>query len=199
MRKIDQGILLGLSALCLILLVSLVQSNTALNDVKLRALSSDQQLNLSQASLTQLRGEMGSLRNQVTELQTAVNQYRVTGVFLKRPSQDELRSFLERDKVDETPYSEDNYLCMQYSRDLKQHAAMAGFNFSVVLINFKAQRIGETEMNAYGHVVCGTFLSNGNFVYVEPQSDAVTSDLVSELKLFFGVDQLETSSVVVIW
>jgi len=141
-----------------------------------------------------------------SERDKLTQEIKVLGRFeLRRPSEGELAAFLISDLTDRHSYQETNftYVCTQFARDLKANARVAGWNFSFVMIyysmNFTETRIERHKINQTtilethniivhiyetSHAANGVYLSDGSFVYVEPQTDRIygnLTDLISSL------------------
>jgi predicted RNase H-like nuclease (RuvC/YqgF family) len=115
--------------------------------------------------------EIEDLKDQVRGLKEELSNYK-----LNRPTMSELRAFLAADDLDIREWVRNIYDCDQFSRDLRIRAREAGWNFSIVSIEFSDPR-GE-----YGHACNGVILENGEFVYVEPQTDQIYYDVESLIK-----------------
>ena len=119
------------------------------------------------------------------------------GVFLARPSRTELAEFLAKDLTDQRTYRT-GYVCMHFASDLKHNAALAGWNLSVVLVNFQFREFnGFVQVN--GHVLNGVYLADGSFVYIEPQTDKIFSSLLEHLKVFLNEPQIKILEVAIVW
>ena len=131
---------------------------------------------------------------------------------LRRPSLGELTAFLAKDTVSDLEYRKQQgipvtvgnesfrigYVCMNYAADLKMKAALAGLNISYVSINF----IGYREVGVFieaGHALNGALLSDGRWVWIEPQTDAVSFSLQDHLKRFYGVSSVDVISLAIAW
>ena len=112
---------------------------------------------------------------------------------LRRPSEQELRLFLASDLTDSQPFLIGRYVCMNYASDLKRNAALAGWNISVVMVNFN------TTHGIYGHVLNGAYLNDGRWVWIEPQKDLIAWSLETHLKEFLKVAWLKIIDLAVVW
>ena len=155
---------------------------------------------------------------------------------LRRPSEGELAAFLISDLTDRHSYQETNftYVCTHFARDLKANARVAGWNFSLVLIyisvDFNETRVEKKleKLNKYtvlettlttvtmhhyagSHAANKVYLSDGSFVYVEPQTDGIyrnLTDLVWSLDYYdyFGIEdrewrieKIDVTTYVIVW
>jgi len=112
---------------------------------------------------------------------------------LRRPSEQELRTFLASDLTDSQPFVIGRYVCMNYASDLKRNAALAGWNISVVIVNYNSSR------GVYGHVLNGAYLSDGRWVWIEPQKDLIAWSLETHLKDFLKVAYVKVIDLAVVW
>jgi len=112
---------------------------------------------------------------------------------LRRPSEQELRMFLASDLTDSQPFVIGHYVCMNYASDLKRNAALAGWNISVVIVNYNSSR------GIYGHVLNGAYLSDGRWAWIEPQKDLIAWSLETHLKEFLKVAWLKIIDLAVVW
>jgi hypothetical protein len=109
-----------------------------------------------------------------------------------------LKQFLADDPTSRHPSVKGQYECMDFARDLKAHAAAAGWNMSFVVTNFMLTWNGQTH--GYGHAFNGVLLADGTTVYVEPQNDQIyltINDLLVHLYLF--PVQISIIEVAVVW
>ena len=147
---------------------------------------------------------------------------------LRRPSEGELAAFLISDLADRHSYQKTNftYVCTHFARDLKANARVAGWNFSLIVIyisvDFNETRLETLDkytvlktvtMHLYNgsHVANGVYLSDGSFVYVEPQTDRIyrnLTDLVWSLDYYdyFGIEdrewrieKIDVTTYVIVW
>jgi hypothetical protein len=117
-------------------------------------------------------------------------------ISFRKPTLSELQTFLANDQTDKNLYDGTLYKCTQFSRDLKRNAALAGFNFSAVLVDYEGY---EFQMKvSRGHVLNGAYLADGRFVYIEPQSDKI-SPLLIDLMRDLRIDQISVIGIAVIW
>jgi len=105
---------------------------------------------------------------------------------------DELRKFLEEDDVNFREYAK-GYVCINFARDLKIHAERMGYNVSFIIVNFNSPE-GEE-----GHALNGAYLSNGEFVYIEPQTDGIYFSLEEALKDTFDLEWVKIEDYAIIW
>lgn len=149
--------------------------------------------------------EEASLRDdQVQELQRSLSEIQVrlrleqqrqlsSASLLRRPTMDELKAFLASDRTSNQTYQV-GYVCMNYAADLKVNAARAGFNLSVIIINYVSEKSG-----GGGHVLNGAFLADGRWVWIEPQNDRVALSLEDHLRLFLRLPDVRVTEVAIVW
>jgi hypothetical protein len=101
-------------------------------------------------------------------------------VSLRKPTLSELQTFLANDQTDKNLYDGTLYKCTHFSRDLKRNAGLAGFNFSVVLVDFEGYVLQRKVSS--GHVLNGAYLADGRFVYIEPQGDKISFLLIDLMR-----------------
>jgi len=129
-----------------------------------------------QNTIEALNGKILSLESDKAELEKLKAQlegqvHELDGELAKikprRPSYQELEYFLFLDKTSEKPYVRDWYVCADYAIDVRMNARQQGWNLSIVFVWWKS---GRTE---YAHALNGAYLTDGSFVYVEPQWDRI--------------------------
>ena len=147
--------------------------------------------------------------NDISAAQISQMQRELARISLRKPTLNELQAFLANDQTDKNQYDPTLYKCTQFSRDLKRNAGLAGFNFSVVLVDFEGYVL-QTKV-APGHVLNGAYLADGRFVYIEPQSDKVSLSLIDLMRdlrapvnyeghvVLMKLDQITIICVTVIW
>jgi type II secretory pathway pseudopilin PulG len=151
----------------------------------------------AEQKLTTLNGTLEALQQKLTAVNGTLNGTLAKYV-LRYPTLAELKGLLANDTTSRHPRVKGTYDCMDFARDLKAHAAAAGWNMSFVVANFMLTWNGETE--GFGHAFNGVLLANGTMVYVEPQNDAIYStpeELIVHLYLF--PVQVSMIEVVVVW
>jgi hypothetical protein len=131
--------------------------------------------------------ETEQLRLRVDQLQ------RESRASVRRPSESELKSFLASDPVSMVPFRSGSYICTNYAADLKRNAVLAGWNISVVIVNYNSSR------GFGGHVLNGAYLSDGRWVWIEPQRDLVLTDLESHLRDFLRVSYVKVTELAIVW
>jgi predicted RNase H-like nuclease (RuvC/YqgF family) len=147
----------------------------------------------AQQKLTTLNSTLETLQQKLTTLNGTLAKY-----VLRYPTLEELKQFLANDTTSGHPRVKGTYDCMDFARDLKRHAAAAGWNMSYVVANFMLTWNGQTQ--GFGHAFNGVQLANGTMVWVEPQNDAIYStpeDLILHMYLF--PVQVSMIEVVVVW
>ena len=144
------------------------------------------ELNLKVAELQERSSQ---LESQLAQTRVELDRYQ-----LKRPTMDELKAFLAEDDTDRRGHDEEGYVCIHYARDLKARAAQRGYNLCFVVVNYNvAWRRG------YGHALNGAYLSDGSFVYIEPQSDKIYEDLIDDLKEVEKASRIVIINYSIIW
>jgi hypothetical protein len=137
---------------------------------------------------SQFSVEAEQLRLRVDQLQRERNRASV-----RRPSESELKSFLASDPISMVPFRAGSYICINYATDLKRNAALAGWNISVVIVNYNSSR------GFGGHVLNGAYLSDGRWIWIEPQRDLILTDLESHLRDFLRVSYAKVTELAIIW
>lgn len=85
---------------------------------------------------------------------------------LRNPEMWELRWFLLTDQTDRVGETL-GWKCIDYAVTLRTEATKQGYDFDVVLLDF----------DSTGHAVNGCRLSDGRYVWVEPQTDDILEPL----------------------
>jgi hypothetical protein len=86
---------------------------------------------------------------------------------------------------------------------LKINAAMAGWNLSYLVINYQNKLI--PGLYARRHALNGAFLSDGTFVYIEPQTDKIYSTPdevlkdISPLSRLSEFEEIRIIHISIIW
>jgi len=164
-----------------------------------------------------LIGQLDSFEKQYLELSVRLklqqSQYTApTRINLKRPTLGELTTFLAQDPTSNQAYQfgtgihltvgdEDfnvGYVCSNYASDLKRRAATAGLNISLVIIDYEATK----DTGAYiatGHILNGVILSDGRWLWIEPQTDTVSSSLKTLMKIGFKLSSIEILKLAITW
>lgn len=86
---------------------------------------------------------------------------------LRNPNMWELRLFLMEDQTDRIGETL-RWRCIDYAINLRNEAIKRGLDVDIVLLDFDENR---------GHAINGCKLSDGRYVYIEPQTDDVFEDL----------------------
>ncbi|MEM4649584.1 MAG: hypothetical protein QXP78_02830 [Candidatus Bathyarchaeia archaeon] len=167
------------------------------------------QWNVTNDTINQLNIEVTKLKAEVTSLNKTIETQAVTikqlndenlqlkneikKYKLRNPeSIEELKKFLEDDDVNFREYVK-GYICINYARDLKIHAERMGLNVSFIIVNFNSPEGGG------GHALNGAYLSNGEFVYIEPQTDKIYFSIEEALKDILGLEWVEIENYVILW
>ncbi len=117
----------------------------------------------------------------ITILFATAEEIRLNSHVLARPTIEELKEFLETDKINERVYFFPTYVCIQFARDLRLGAQNSGWNMSYVTANFVAIYSPDFIMSnnsilvLLGHAFNAIILNNGTLVYIEPQNDRIFS------------------------
>jgi hypothetical protein len=155
-------------------------------------------------------GQIGSYGNRITDLEYRIRDLednvtvlsngnvRLTQELshykLRRPTYEELQSFLAKDGTSERSYVDQSYVCMNFAYDLKASAAEQGWNISFVSVNYDDPRGGG------GHACNGAYLADGSWVWIEPQNDRIyTGPIESYLQTFLHVSWVKVESMVIVW
>jgi predicted RNase H-like nuclease (RuvC/YqgF family) len=140
-------------------------------------------------SVSKIQEESSQLRSQLAETKAELDRYQ-----LRRPTMDELRAFLAEDDTNEHRYDEEDYPCTYYARDLRLRAAQHGYNLCFIVVNYRMMWRGE-----YGHALNGAYLSDGTFIYIEPQNDKIYRELMEDLKEMADTPYIEIINYSIIW
>ncbi|MBS7614742.1 hypothetical protein KEJ18_03305 [Candidatus Bathyarchaeota archaeon] len=89
---------------------------------------------------------------------------------LRDPTYQEVLDFIALDQTDKNIFSMDNYTCLSFATDVRNHALMKGIKCGLVYVVF-----AESSHT----IVCFNTVDQG-LVYVEPQNDAVVNPRVGE-------------------
>ena len=144
------------------------------------------ELNLKVAELQE---KSSQLESQLIQTKAELDRYQ-----LKRPTLSELKDFLAEDDTDEHRYDEEYYVCIHYARDLKLRAAQRGYNLCFIVVNYS---VGWRR--GYGHALNGAYLSDGSFIYIEPQNDKIYEDLIDDLKEVEKASRIVIINYSIIW
>jgi len=146
---------------------------------------------------------ISGLSRQVTELVSKQNELatKVTALELdlakrklKRPSYSELQEFLRIDQTDRKNYQEGRYVCINFAADLKRNAVLVGYNISYVVVNY------EGPNKSGGHGFNSAYLSDGSWVWIEPQNDKIYTGTIEDyLKSFLKVGWVKVEELAIVW
>jgi hypothetical protein len=153
-----------------------------------------------EAKLTALEEENRLLRiaNETAYQKLAYLNGTLDRYVLRYPTFEELKQFLKDDKTNQHARIKGQYECMDFARDLKIHAAAAGWNVSFVVANFYMTWNGEKK--GIGHAFNGVLLANNTMVWVEPQNDHIYTTIDELLvRLYLFPVQVSIIEVVVVW
>jgi hypothetical protein len=101
---------------------------------------------------------------------------------LNRPTLQQLEGFLRASNVSKHAYVEPSYVCMNFAQDLQTSAKAGGWNMSVVVFNYNVVWNGKVYATGF-HALNGLYLANGSWVYVEPQTSRISSNLLNLIPL----------------
>jgi hypothetical protein len=139
--------------------------------------------------IADLNFRQNELATKVTTLELDLAKCR-----LKRPTYFELQEFLRIDQTDRKNYREGQYVCINFAADLKRNAALVGYNVSYVAVNYRGPR------GSGGHALNGAYLSDGSWVWIEPQSDKIYVGTIEDyLKSFLRVDWVTVEELAIVW
>ena len=146
-------------------------------------------LSLMRVELGRLEGEVKALEVKVRSLESELTTYK-----LRRPSLSELQLFLRIDQIDKNEYKRLSYVCINFAADLKRNAARAGYNISFVTVNY------EHEGGSAGHALNGAYLSDGSWVWIEPQKDKIHQGTIEEcLRALFKLQYAKIGEIAIVW
>ncbi len=110
--------------------------------------------------------------SQRNSLSSELERYR-----LNNPTIDELKDFLMKDQTSKK-ISSVGYDCTYFARDLRNNARFSGINMCIVVLDVTASVRDEYgPFDFYGgQMMNGVTLSDGTFVWIEPQDDSIIYD-----------------------
>jgi hypothetical protein len=91
-----------------------------------------------------------------------------TGFNIRDPTYQEMLEFIRADKTDENAYVDGDYICHDFSYDVKRNAFDAGYRCFWVSIE-----MGEYSPTVAGHAIVAFNTTDRGIIYIEPQSDKV--------------------------
>jgi len=147
-------------------------------------------------SLDSLRRQTAELKKKQDLLMEKVNSIEIelAKYRLRRPTYAELQEFLTADQIDKRTYVKEQYVCVNFAADLKHSAAGFGYNISFVTVNFDAPD------KSGGHALNGAYLSDGSWVWIEPQTDSIHWGTIEQyLKSFFDVEWVKVETLAIVW
>jgi len=146
-------------------------------------------LSLMRVELGRFEGEVNVLEAKVTSLESELTTYK-----LRRPNLSELQIFLKTDQTDKNQYKRWSYVCINFASDLKRNAARAGYNITYVSVNY------EYEEGSTGHALNGAYLTDGSWVWIEPQNDKIHHGKIEEcLVAFFKLQYVKVKEIAIVW
>jgi len=145
-------------------------------------------LSLMRSELGRLEGEAKALEVKVQSLEAELSVHK-----LGRPSLSELQLFLKTDQTDKHEYKRLSYVCINFAADLKRNGARAGYNISFVSVNYESD-------GSWGHALNGAYLSDGSWVWIEPQNDKIYHGTIEEyLMVFFKLSYVKIKEIAIVW
>jgi len=110
-----------------------------------------------------------------------------TGYDLRDPTYSEMSRFLREDDTDKNVYIEGTYTCTDYSADLNNNAAEAGYNAAYTYIEYP---------DGTGHAIVAFQTVDKGVIFIEPQYDeevqVVIGSSYSELNGYKVTDHDDT-------
>ena len=85
-----------------------------------------------------------------------------TGYTLQNPTYGEMKAFLARDNADSRTYTEDGYICVDFSATVNNNAEAEGIRCAVVDI---------FHPGGFGHTIVAFETTDRGLIFVEPQFD----------------------------
>ena len=164
---------LAIVILAIVAITSLVATAWVLNELN-RTQNSllliDDDLEAAQAELATVEIELNASKELVESLEDTlsnlqVNYARLTtgyGYVLRDPSYQEMKDFLKQDETSEQEYSESEYVCVDFTADVKANAAKEGLRCAYVAIEY---------LGRIGHAIVAFDTTDRGLVYIEPQFD----------------------------
>lgn len=125
----------------------------------------------------------------MTSISTCTTTKLLPGYNIRDPSYEEMAFFIGTDKTNENIYSE-NYTCLNFCNDVKQNAFDQGIKCGFVYIEFS---------DGAHSIVCFKTTDRGT-IYIEPQSDQITTVAVGQVFQTIGYEPMGTVKYfTVIW
>jgi len=164
---------LAIVILAIVAITSLVATAWVLNELN-RAQNSlmlvGDELEATQAELGTVEIELNASKELVESLEATlsnlqVNYDRLTtgyGYVLRDPSYQEMEDFLALDKTSEQEYVGGEYICVDFTADVKANAAKEGIRCAYVAIEYRG---------GSGHAVVAFDTTDRGLVFIEPQFD----------------------------
>ena len=82
----------------------------------------------------------------------------------------EMLNFIVLDQTDKNTFNEENYTCLNFAADVKNHAFLKGYKCGLVYVVFP---------NSAHTIVCFNTTDHG-LIYIEPQNDAIIRPIVGQ-------------------
>jgi len=130
----------------------------------------ESELEATQAELATVEIELSASKELVESLEATlynlqVNYDRLTTGYdyvLRDPSYQEMKDFLKQDETSELEYVESEYICIDFTADVKANAANKGMRCAYVAIEFRG---------GSGHAIIAFDTTDIGLVFIEPQFD----------------------------
>jgi multidrug resistance efflux pump len=126
----------------------------------------------AKAELATVKIELSTATERIESLEATLSNLQVhyarltTGYgYVLRPSYQEMREFLARDKIDEREYIMDEYECRHFAADVKANAAKERIWAAYVLIEFPVE----------AHAIVAFLTTDRGLIFVEPQTDEISN------------------------
>jgi hypothetical protein len=162
------------------------KQNSAQDDLQI-------QLNQVQRKLDELQTQNDLLKAQLANVTFELNHH-----ILRRPTLEELQTFLQNSKPNLPPRNATDKNCVQFASALKRAAAAAGWNVSYVEVNYVVTWQG--KQYGYGHALNGAYLADGGWVYIEPQTGEISQSLEHLIaELIFLPEPFQIQTIGIVW
>jgi len=89
---------------------------------------------------------------------------------VRDPAYQEMLDFIAFDQTDRNGFNEENYTCLNFALDVKNHAFLKGYKCGLVYVVFPSST---------HTVVCFNTTDRG-LVYIEPQNDAIVKPIAGQ-------------------
>jgi len=171
----------------LVLLAATAYSVVALYRYQNQLTDLNKQIVYLDAEISNLDGEISDLKEQLQDSQAESSRLHEEIYTLhakiphvRDPTIQELKAFLARDPTDKHPYVPGVYMCMHFARDLQSRAAAYNINIYYVGIWFSVE-----GYYGRGHYLNGARLSDGRWVWIEPELDKIYFGTIEDYCMSF--------------